>query len=923
MSIKTKLNAYAEAVAQHIKALYRATDKTNNGKKSLLIYYGYPIAYKSIWTTEGVIGEISKYDYFVCGDTYQQPTHEEYASTTTIVAGVRALKTKVYGYVPIGVNTENRPMADLKVAVDQWVALGVDGIFLDEFGFDYAVTRSRQIEITDYVRSKGIPYCANAWTFEDVVCANKSELPWPTNDWRYVNFTTYNPTNLPLVFDSTDSYLIENFCFDNTHALDKFDAQERCSLIRTRNKALTTPLQIWAEAVFAESPAGSGNINTTKIGGLAVTDLGNYLVANAYIFDVDVLGAGGFSFGANGTPVVIDIPRLPDYVQVTYPLPTAPAVNMTTGICSRTISKNYTLQVKNQSGITVTVTDATGKPVATVPTVVPPAITTAITAATTAKDSFVEQPKIVTYLVGLASSFPTLSTQYDSVIEPRVVSNGDTAILTDSASANFGKMYTLTSGAWVVSTETLPARRTVMTTTGKCFGGVSPTIIGAASASYPITLDIATKVAYKGVGANIDGINIGVRDNGSSKQYPLSQYLGQLSDLETQDKNSLVAAINESGSKQYLVTFAASNGLNYIQPLAGAVIPTTNNGSYTLAVNDTFVEIDTSLSTFGLIYTFNGTAWVVNTNLPMRYWVMAIQGSTVYFGNEPARFRAGPQLIDRKSKVLNAVGPQLHDSSVIVTPTQAYRPGINLRDYLSAQTAFKTETKTVVGAINELFEGKIPRAAFGGTPDKTRLMSDAQLGAIDMFVSVDGVGADWPAQTLTVSWWNVFTFGSAARCSQIAQEAFHTRPGQLWFRHRHDTTWSPWYRVPFTLHETGYLVNDGGLLGYGSGCGGEVVQPTSKSTDVTLNKPTGRIQLAATSMNPGEIVYFNFYNSYITGNSVVSLTPAWETFAPERYRIEPVGIGAGVCKIRVINISSTAIAEAQAIFFNVYGGSKV
>ena len=157
MSLKQDLNQFATNVANYIKDIRTSIDTSNNGKKSLLIYYGYPIAYKGIWTTDGVIGEISKFDYFVCGDTYQQPTHEEFASTSTIINGVRALGTKVYGYVPIGVNTEDRPMATLKTAVDQWIALGVDGTFLDEFGFDYGNTRQRQIDVVNFIHSKGLP----------------------------------------------------------------------------------------------------------------------------------------------------------------------------------------------------------------------------------------------------------------------------------------------------------------------------------------------------------------------------------------------------------------------------------------------------------------------------------------------------------------------------------------------------------------------------------------------------------------------------------------------------------------------------------------------------------------------------------------------------------------------------------------------
>lgn len=144
----------------------------------LLVYYGNPIAYKGLWNIHLVIPEISKFKYWVVGDTYGDPTHEEFASTSAIIAGVRANGVKVYGYVPIGLNTSALTLTQMQTKVDQWDNLGVDGIFLDEFGFDYGNTRQRQIDIVNYVHSKGLPYCANARTVHDFACDDINELPW-------------------------------------------------------------------------------------------------------------------------------------------------------------------------------------------------------------------------------------------------------------------------------------------------------------------------------------------------------------------------------------------------------------------------------------------------------------------------------------------------------------------------------------------------------------------------------------------------------------------------------------------------------------------------------------------------------------------------------------------------------------------------
>lgn len=277
--------------------------------KPLLVYYGHPIAYKGLWNAAAIIAEIAaNFSVWVVGDTYGDPTHEEYATTTAIVSGVRSAGVRVYGYVPIGQNTSGLALAQMQTRVDQWTAIGVDGIFLDEFGFDYGNTRTRQKSIVDYVHGKDLPVCANAWMAEDFMCDHVSELPWPSNDWRYVNFTTGNPTNIALTRNTDDAYLIENFCFDHTGPGNVFDVQERCKL--TAVLAAAKNVVPWALAVFPESTPGT--LNQALVGHLGTLEnAGAYIAANAYVYDIGVVGSGGFSFGSNGTPIWAPLPSMP------------------------------------------------------------------------------------------------------------------------------------------------------------------------------------------------------------------------------------------------------------------------------------------------------------------------------------------------------------------------------------------------------------------------------------------------------------------------------------------------------------------------------------------------------------------------------------------------------------------------------------
>lgn len=296
-------------------------ESTIEAKKALLIYYGYPIAYKSMWEVSEVVAEISaSYSYWVVGHTYQDPTHDEYASTVSIMQAVRAAGVKLYGYIPLGTSSYNYSLAQITTIVDQWKAIGVDGIFLDEYGYDYGVTRQRQIDVVNMVHSKGLPVCANAWVFEEFVSDTLAETGWPAGDWKYERWLVNNPNNLPSPKQPGDSYLIENFCYDNLGPTNVWDTQERCANVRSL--ATAKNVDLWAVAVFGEMFPGI--LDTDKLGNLSTLEkVGEYISANAYLYDIDIVGSGGFSFGSNGSPIWAPLYSLPKEAK----LPTVPADN--------------------------------------------------------------------------------------------------------------------------------------------------------------------------------------------------------------------------------------------------------------------------------------------------------------------------------------------------------------------------------------------------------------------------------------------------------------------------------------------------------------------------------------------------------------------------------------------------------------------
>ena len=142
--------------------------------------------------------------------------------------------------------------------------------------------------------------------------------------------------------------------------------------------------------------------------------------------------------------------------------------------------------------------------------------------------------------------------------------------------------------------------------------------------------------------------------------------------------------------------------------------------------------------------------------------------------------------------------------------------------------------------------------------------------------------------------------------------------------------------VTFTGSFTGLtLVQSNALLaiediGYSSaaGTGGSVTQLTSRTTGVTLNKPTGEIVLFAASLGGHDAEEFTLTNSFIDADDVVVLSIKSGAAAGTRkyYQVHAVAVAAGSCVISVGNIDNATIpvsgTESPVIQFAVIKGAK-
>lgn len=118
------------------------------------------------------------------------------------------------------------------------------------------------------------------------------------------------------------------------------------------------------------------------------------------------------------------------------------------------------------------------------------------------------------------------------------------------------------------------------------------------------------------------------------------------------------------------------------------------------------------------------------------------------------------------------------------------------------------------------------------------------------------------------------------------------------------------------------VTNAGGGLGYGTGAGGTVTQATSKSTTVTLNKPTGQITMNNAALAAGATVGFSLNNSLISVSDNIILTLQNGGAATGlNYNAWVGGTAAGVAVILIKNISGASLSESLVLNFAIIRGA--
>ena len=117
---------------------------------------------------------------------------------------------------------------------------------------------------------------------------------------------------------------------------------------------------------------------------------------------------------------------------------------------------------------------------------------------------------------------------------------------------------------------------------------------------------------------------------------------------------------------------------------------------------------------------------------------------------------------------------------------------------------------------------------------------------------------------------------------------------------------------------TGTITTTGNGIGYTTGSGGTVTQATSRTTGVTLNKPSGQITLFSQALAAGAANTFVLTNSAIAANDFLMLNH-FSGGTIGNY-VLAANTGAGIANV-TIRSTTTVTAEAPVIQYVLIKGA--
>lgn len=131
------------------------------------IYYGWPSAVNGVGGEAEAAATFARFPVVILGDGLQHPTHPDHPRTAGILQRLRDADVRVFGYVDLGVSTQNLPLATLIRYAEAWRRIGARGIFLDDAGADFGVDVARRDGAVSGIHRLGMRVILNAHDPDD------------------------------------------------------------------------------------------------------------------------------------------------------------------------------------------------------------------------------------------------------------------------------------------------------------------------------------------------------------------------------------------------------------------------------------------------------------------------------------------------------------------------------------------------------------------------------------------------------------------------------------------------------------------------------------------------------------------------------------------------------------------------------------
>ena len=202
-------------VASASASSHSAVENARLSPSALAIYYGYPsLVNGASGNVERAAATFAEYDVVVLGDGLEFPDvnprrrpagvgPDEHRRTRAIIERLRARAPaiQIYGYVDLG-NTQQLTIAEMQHRAGLWSAMGATGVFLDEAGYDFGVTRDRQNAVVDAIHGLGLSVFVNAFNPDDVFSPSAVALNAAGGG---------NPAGAATRLGAKDAFLLESF----------------------------------------------------------------------------------------------------------------------------------------------------------------------------------------------------------------------------------------------------------------------------------------------------------------------------------------------------------------------------------------------------------------------------------------------------------------------------------------------------------------------------------------------------------------------------------------------------------------------------------------------------------------------------------------------------------------------------------------